>query len=92
MDLDKDCKMETIQESKVDLTQDSKVDLIRTVKQDLIEAGDVIIIQRQSYMKTHKLNSSDKKASLVQLGKLTNFSFFQQILVRHGRVYILGWF
>ncbi len=38
---------------------------------DLIQAGDVIIIQRQNYMKTHKLNNlSDKKASLVQLGKI----------------------
>ncbi len=36
---------------------------------DVIQAGDVIIIQRQNYMKTHKLNNlSDKKSSLVQLG------------------------
>jgi hypothetical protein len=35
---------------------------------DFIQEGDVIVIQRQSYMKTHKL--ATKKPSLVQLGKL----------------------
>jgi hypothetical protein len=36
---------------------------------DLIKLGDVIIIQRQDYMKTHKLNNSaTQKQCLVSLG------------------------
>lgn len=42
-----------------------------TATQELISHGDVIIIQRQGYMKTHKLiNAESKKASTVQLGKM----------------------
>ena len=62
--------MDLVQDSKMDVIQDSKKELIQVSKLDLIQPGDVIIIQRQSYMKTHKLNVSDKKAALVQLGKL----------------------
>lgn len=43
--------------------------LLQKKKMDLIKGGDFIVIQRQSYMKTHKLPGPDKKPALVALGK-----------------------
>ena len=55
---------------------------------DSIQAGDVIIIQRQSYMKTHKLSSSDTKASIVQLGNHLRPSTIFKTMSKHERIFI----